>query len=198
MIITIGREYGSGGHDVGAMLSRKLGIVLYDKETLAENAKRLGYYDEIKCFYEEKPADSLLYAIAKSDDNGKMGEKSFKHIKEVTENQDCVVIGRCANYVFRNEQEHISVFVHADMDKRIKRIAQNNNISEKEAQKLIDETDKKRAEFHKQYTSENWGDSKGYQLCIDSGMIGIEQTVDLICDYITAKRQWRQSGKQRI
>nr|WP_315020577.1 cytidylate kinase-like family protein [uncultured Aminipila sp.] len=195
MIITIGREYGSGGHDVGAMLSGKLGIVLYDKENLAENAMRLGYYDEIKGFYEEKPADSLLYVIAKSDENGKMGEKPFKHIKEVTADQSCVIIGRCANYIFRNEEEHISVFIHADMDKRIKRIAQNNNISEKQAKNLICETDKKRAEFHNQYTRENWGDSRGYQLSIDSGMIGIEQTVDLICDYIAAKRQWRQSGK---
>lgn len=198
MIITIGREYGSGGHDVGEMLSGKLEIVLYDKENLAENAKRLGYYDEIKFFYEEKPADSLLYAIAKSDDNGKMREKPFRHIKEIMGEQSCVIIGRCGNFIFRDEEEHISVFIHADIDKRIKRIARNNNISEKEAKNLIVETDQKRAEFHNQYTSENWGDSRGYQLSIDSGMIGIEQTVDLICDYIAAKRQWRQSGKSRV
>lgn len=195
MIITIGREYGSGGHDVGQMLSEKLGIILYDKENLAENAKRLGYYQEIKFFYEEKPTDSLLYAIAKREDDGKIREKPFEYIKEVTEGQSCVIIGRCANFIFRNEEEHISIFIHADIDKRIKRIARNNGIGEKEAKKLIDETDKKRAEFHNQYTSENWGDSRGYQLSVDSGMIGIERTVDLICDYIAAKRQWRQSGK---
>lgn len=195
MIITIGREYGSGGHDVGQMLSEKLGIMLYDKENLAENAKRLGYYQEIKFFYEEKPTDSLLYAIAKSEDEGKIREKPFNHIKEVTKGQSCIIIGRCANFIFRNEEEHISIFIHADMNKRIKRIAQNNDISEKEAKKLIDETDRKRAEFHNQYTSENWGDSRGYQLSVDSGMIGIEHTVELICNYIAAKRQWRQSGK---
>ncbi|MHC1721946.1 MAG: AAA family ATPase [Aminipila sp.] len=195
MIITIGREYGSGGHDIGEMLSEKLGIVLYDKENLAEAAKKSGYYNEIKFFYEEKPADSLLYAIAKSDYDGKMGEKSFKHIREIAEEQSCVIIGRCANFIFRNEEEHVSVFIHADRYKRIKRIERNNNISEKEAKKLVEETDKKRGEFHNQYTGEDWGDSRGYQLSIDSGMIGIEQTVDLICDYITAKRQWRPSGK---
>lgn len=195
MIITIGREYGSGGHDVGEMLAKKLGIALYDKEILAENAKKRGYYDEVKSFYEERPADSLLYIISKEEDDGRLSQKPFKHIKEVVKENSCVIIGRCANYIFRDEDEYVSVFIHADIEKRIKRIARNNSISEKKAKMSIYETDKKRAEFHTQYTGENWGDSRDYQLSIDSGMIGVEQTVSLIYEYIVAKRQWRQSGK---
>lgn len=195
MIITIGREFGSGGHDIGEMLAKKLNLAFYDKEDLAENAKKLGFYDEVNSFYEEKPADSLLYVIAKEEDDGKLSKKSFEHIKDVAKEKPCVIIGRCANSIFRNEVDHISVFVHANIEKRIKRIASTNNINEKKAKKLICETDKKRAEFHNQYTGEKWGDSRGYQLSIDSGMIGIEQTVGLICDFIEARGQWRQSGK---
>lgn len=195
MIITIGREYGSGGHDIGEMLAKKLNLAFYDKDDLAENAKSLGFYDEVRSFYEEKPADSLLYIISKGEDNGKLSRKSFEHIKDVAKEKPCVIIGRCANFIFRDEEEHVSVFVHANMEKRTKRIARTNNIDEKKAKALIIETDKKRAVFHNQYTGESWGDSRGYQLSIDSGMIGIEQTVSLICDFITAKRQWRQSGK---
>lgn len=197
MIITIGREYGSGGHDVGERLAEKLGIVLYDKDDLAEKLKSLGDYEEVKSFYEERPANSLLYVIAREEDR-KMNEKPFEQIKSITENQSCVIIGRCANVIFRNEEEHISVFVHADLEKRIKRIAGTNHISEKEAELLIRETDKRRDEFHNQYTGENWGDSRGYQLSVDSGMIGIEQTVQLICDYMEAKKWWRDCGRQGI
>lgn len=195
MIITIGREYGSGGHDIGEMLAKKLKMAFYDKERLAQIAKNLGYYDELKSFYKEEPADSLLYAIAKEEGGSRFSKKPFEHIEQVAKEEPCIIIGRCANFIFRNEEEHVSIFIHADLDKRVKRIAYSNNISEKKAKALIDETDKKRAEFHKQYTGENWGDSRGYQLTVDSGMIGIEQTVGLICDYITAKRQWRQNGE---
>ncbi|QAT43867.1 cytidylate kinase-like family protein [Aminipila luticellarii] len=198
MIITIGREYGSGGHDIGEMLAEKLGIVLYDKEDLAERSKILGYYEEEKTFYEEQPANSLLYAISKGEENGKMSAKPFKHIKEITENQACVIIGRCANVIFREEVEHISVFVHADLFKRAERIADTNHISKKEAELLIRQTDKRRAEFHHQYTGEDWGDSRGYQLSVDSGRIGIEGAVQVICDYMEAKRRWENGGKQGI
>lgn len=197
MIITIGREYGSGGHDIGEMLAEKLGIMLYDKDNLAQKAKALGCYDEVQSFYEEQPANSLLYAISKGEESQNMGQKPFKHIKQMVGDQSCIIIGRCANVIFRNEQEHISIFIHADIEKRVKRIAAANDISEKKAQLLIRETDKRRAEFHNQYTGENWGDSRGYQLSADSGMIGIDQTVELICDYINARKRW-ECGNQRI
>lgn len=195
MIITIGREYGSGGHDIGEMLSKKLGLEFYDKKKLAEYAKQQGVYDEVKSFYEEDPVNSLIYALYKSEENNNLGKKSFEQIRLLVGKNPCIIIGRCANYIFKDYDEHISVFIHSDIEKRVKRIAKTNNIDEKKALSLINETDKKRAEFHKQYTNQIWGESRGYNLCIDSGLIGLEQTVDMIYNYIKAKQEWRKSGK---
>ena len=195
MIITIGREYGSGGHDIGEMLSKKLELEFYDKKTLANYAKQQGVYDEVKSFYEEDPVNSLIYALYKSEENYNLGKKSLEQIRMLIGKKPCIIIGRCANYIFKENNEHISIFIHSDIEKRVKRIAETNNIDEKKALALINETDKKRAEFHKQYTNQIWGDSRGYNLCIDSGSIGLEQTVDFICDYIRAKKEWQNSGK---
>ena len=195
MIVTIGREYGSGGHDIGEMLSEKLGLEFYDKKKLAEYAKQQNVYDEVKSFYEEDPVNSLIYALYKSEENNNLGKKSFEQIRMLIKDKPCIIIGRCANYIFKDNGEHISIFIHADIDKRVKRISQTNNIDEKKSLTLINETDKKRAEFHKQYTNQIWGDSRGYNLCIDSGSIGLKHSVDFICDYIKAKKEWQNSGK---
>ncbi|QIB70573.1 cytidylate kinase-like family protein [Aminipila butyrica] len=195
MIITIGREYGSGGHDIGEKLAEKLGVELYDKEYLAERLKELGDYEEVQTFFEEKPANSLLYAIAREEADDRLSRKPFEEIRRLIGTRPCVLVGRCANAIFRQQEDHISVFVHADLDWRIQRIAQSNGISEKATKVLIQETDRGRAEFHRQYTGEEWGDSRGYQLSLDSGRIGIQQAAELILAYGEASWRWKEDNK---
>lgn len=194
MIITIGREYGSGGHDIGEKLAERMGIALYDKTFLAEQLKALGDYEEIQTFFEEKPANSLLYVIAREEEDDRLSRKPFEKIRNLVGNGPCVLVGRCANVIFRHQENHIGVFVHADLDLRIQRIAAANDLSEKAARRLIQETDRGRSEFHRQYTGEEWGDSRGYQLSLDSGRIGIDQAVDGVLAYAEASRRWKESG----
>ncbi|SEW27791.1 cytidylate kinase-like family protein [[Clostridium] fimetarium] len=188
MIISIGREYGSGGHEIGKKLAKKYGIKFYDKQALIKIAKENGYYDEIISFYEEKPVNSLLYAIAMNSYSDEIGEKQFEIIKKITKLESCVIIGRCSNYIFKRNDNFTSVFIHADIEKRIRRVTDIYENHVKNIRSVIENTDKQRASFHNYYTDENWGDSRNYQLTIDSGEIGIDASVELISDFIENKK----------
>jgi len=188
MIITIGREYGSGGHEIGEKLAQKYGIRFYDKQALIKIAKENGYYDEIISFYEEKPVNSLLYAIAMNSYSEVIGKRQFETIEEIAELESCVLIGRCSNYIFKGNDNSTSVFIHADIEKRIRRVTDIYKNNGKNIRSLIENTDKKRASFHNYYTEENWGDSRNYQLTIDSGEIGIDASVELISNFIEKRK----------
>jgi len=188
MIITIGREYGSGGHEIGEKLARKYGIKFYDKQALIKIAKENGYYDEIISFYEEKPVNSLLYAIAMNSYSEVIGKRQFETIEEIVGLESCVLIGRCSNYIFKGNDNSTSVFIHADIEKRMGRVTDIYKNDAKNIRSLIENTDKKRASFHNYYTEENWGDSRNYQLTIDSGEIGIDASVELISNFIEKRK----------
>ena len=188
MIITIGREYGSGGHEIGEKLARKYGIKFYDKQALIKIAKENGYYDEIISFYEEKPVNSLLYAIAMNSYSEVIGKRQFETIEEIVGLESCVLIGRCSNYIFKGNDNSTSVFIHADIEKRMRRVTDIYKNDGKNIRSLIENTDKKRASFHNYYTEENWGDSRNYQLTIDSGEIGIDASVELISNFIEKRK----------
>ena len=188
MIITIGREYGSGGHEIGEKLARKYGIKFYDKQALIKIAKENGYYDEIISFYEEKPVNSLLYAIAMNSYSEVIGKRQFETIEEIVGLESCVLIGRCSNYIFKGNDNSTSVFIHADIEKRMRRVTDIYINDTKNIRTLIENTDKKRASFHNYYTEENWGDSRNYQLTIDSGEIGIDASVELISNFIEKRK----------
>jgi len=188
MIITIGREYGSGGHEIGEKLAQKYGIKFYDKQALIKIAKENGYYDEIISFYEEKPVNSLLYAIAMNSYSEVIGKRQFETIEEIAELESCVLIGRCSNYIFKGNDNSTSVFIHADIEKRMRRVTDIYKNDGKNIRSLIENTDKKRASFHNYYTEENWGDSRNYQLTIDSGEIGIDASVELISNFIEKRK----------
>jgi len=188
MIISIGREYGSGGHEIGLRLAKNYGIKFYDKQALIQIAKENGYYDEIISFYEEKPVNSLLYAITMNSYFGEIGKKPFEIIKKIADLESCVMIGRCSNYIFKDNDNATSIFIHADNKKRIQRVTEIYKNNEKNIKSVIENTDKQRAAFHNYYTDEKWGDSRNYQLTIDSGVIGIEASVELISDFIKKKK----------
>lgn len=187
MIITIGREYGSGGHEIGQKLAQKYKIKFYDKEALVNVAKENGYYDEIVSFYEEQPVNSLLYAIARNSSFGMIGKKQFEIIKKIAEQESCVIIGRCGNYILKENTDMTSVFIHADIEKKICRVTDIYQNHSKNVRTLIEKTDKQRAMYYNYYTDKHWEDSSNYQLTIDSGQIGIDASVDLISDFVEKK-----------
>ena len=187
MIITIARQCGSGGHEIGKELASRLGLELYDRKKLEEEAKKLGKLDENKEFFQEKAVNSLLYSIAVSYGESNPMEKSFELIRELTQQKSAVIIGRCSGAIYANDPEATTVFLHADKDCRIKRVMERDGINEKKAAKLIKEVDEKRASFHKFCTVKEWEDANQYQLSIDTGKLDISDAADMIINYINAK-----------
>jgi len=187
MIITIARQCGSGGHEIGKELASRLGLELYDRKKLEEEAKKLGKLDENKEFFQEKAVNSLLYSIAVSYGESNPMEKSFELIRELTQQKSAVIIGRCSGAIYANDPEATTVFLHADKDCRIKRVMERDGINEKKAAKLIKEVDEKRASFHKFCTGKEWEAPSQYQLSIDTGKLDISDAANMIINYINAK-----------
>ena len=189
MIITIARQCGSGGHEIGKELTSRLGLELYDRKKLEEEAKKLGKLDENKEFFQEKAVNSLLYSIAVSYGASNPMERSFELIRELTQQKSAVIIGRCSGAIYANDPDATTIFLHADKDCRIKRVMKRDGIDEKKAAKLIKEVDEKRASFHKFCTGKEWGDADQYQLSIDTGKLDISDAADMIINYINAKNR---------
>lgn len=168
-------------------LASRLGLELYDRKKLEEEAKKLGKLDENKEFFQEKAVNSLLYSIAVSYGDSNPMEKSFELIRELTQQKSAVIIGRCSGAIYANDPEATTVFLHADKDCRIKRVMERDGINEKKAAKLIKEVDEKRASFHKFCTGKEWEDASQYQLSIDTGKLDISDAADMIINYINAK-----------
>ena len=199
-IITIGRQYGSGGHEIGQKLAKELGIKCYDKELLDRAAKESGICQELFEHHDERPTNSFLYSLVMDTYsmngaasgytemplNYKVFLAQFNAIKQIAKEGPCVMIGRCADYALADFDNCISIFVHADMDKRIKRIASKYALTEAKARDQILKTDKKRASY---YSDKKWGDGSSYNMCIDSGVCGIDGTVQLIKDFVALKEK---------
>lgn len=197
-IYTIGREFGSGGREVGEKLAAKLGIKLYDKELLQQAAKDSGFCEEIFENHDEKPTNSFLYSLVMDTYsvsgysaapfldmplNHKVFLAQFETIKKIAEKESCVIVGRCADYALSDNPDCINIFIHADLDVRIKNVSRNLNITENKARDIINKTDKQRASYYNYYTSKKWGDSKSYNLSLDAGKLGIDNCVEMIMKF---------------
>lgn len=197
-VYTIGREFGSGGRDIGAALAEKLGVKCYDKELLAEAAKESGFCAEIFENHDEKPTNSFLYSLVMDTYsfggyssapfldmplNHKVFLAQFDTIKKIAEKESCVIVGRCADYALSDNPNCINVFVHADLEYRVGRVAKALNISDNKARDTIHKTDKQRASYYNYYTSKKWGDCRGYDMTLDSGRIGVDGCVEMILSY---------------
>lgn len=187
LILTVGRQSASGGHEIGKKIAGRLGIAFYDKKVLMEMA-RGDACEEIRAFYEEQPVNSLLYALAMEMDQEKLGQAPFSQIHRLAEKESCVIIGRCSSYIFRRDPEAVSLFIHADRQVRIERMAANEGISLKKAENLVDKTDRDRAAFYQYYTRRQWDRASEYELCLDSGKLGIDGTVDAVVDYLKRRK----------
>ena len=197
-IYTIGREFGSGGREVGEKLAAKLGIKLYDKELLQQAAKDSGFCEEIFENHDEKPTNSFLYSLVMDTYsvsgysaapfldmplNHKVFLAQFETIKKIAEKESCVIVGRCADYALSDNPDCINIFIHADLDVRIKNVSRNLNITENKARDIINKTDKQRASYYNYYTSKKWGDSKSYNLSLDAGKLGTDNCMEMILKF---------------
>lgn len=193
-IITIGREFGSGGREIGQKLSEALGFNFYDKELLEHTAKESGLCEEILKHHDEKRTASFLYSLVLEPYNAGMAGAPYSDmpidqkvflaqydtIKKLAENGNGIFVGRCADYVLGDNENVLSVFIHADNDFKVKRIMEKYDLPERKAMDLITRKNKQRATFYNYYTSKKWGNAKSYDLCIDSSRLGIDATVELI------------------
>lgn len=188
MIITIARQCGSGGHEIGKELASRLGLELYDRKRLEQEAKNIGKFEENKDFFREKAVNSLLYSIAVSYGESNPMNKSFELIRELTQGKQAVIIGRCSGAVYEEDPDATTIFLHADRKCRIRRVMERDKISEKEATRMVKEVDEKRASFHKFCTGKAWEDASQYQLSIDTGRVDISDAADMIVNYIHSKK----------
>lgn len=200
-IITIGRQYGSAGREIGYKIAEDFGIKLYDKEMLARAAKESGICEEIFETHDEKPTNSFLYSLVMDtysmgytgntyNDmpiNHKVFLAQFDTIKKIADEGPCILVGRCADYALENYDNMVSVFIHADLDARISRISRIYDLPANKAKDRIIKADKKRASYYNYYTNKRWGDADSYELCLNSSKLGIEGTAKAIEQYILFK-----------
>ncbi len=193
LIITIGRQYASGGHEIARELSELLGIKMYDKELIDLASKESGLSEEILKAYDEKPTNSFLYSLslgAYSFENTFSGsptmplvDKVFAAqadiIKKIAEKESCIFVGRCANSILRDNDDVLSVFIHTDLERRIDRVCEFNNCTRAQAADEIRKADKKRANYYNYFSDLKWGSATSYDLCIDSH-IGYDNAAQLI------------------
>ena len=191
-IITIGRQFGSGGKEVGIRVAKELGIPCYDEELLRAAAKKSGLCEKIFENFDERPK-SLLYSIAMDSymfslpgtGAGDSLEQqvylaTFDTIRHLAEEGPCVLIGRCADYALADNPNRLSLFIYAPMDVRIARVAERQELTLEKAKALIVRTDKRRASYYEYYSSKKWGAVESYDYCLDSSYLGLGGTVELI------------------
>ena len=201
LIITIGRECGSGGRHIGRQLADELGIKCYDKELLNEAAKNSGFCRELFETHDEKPTSSLLYSLVMDTYslgystsayldmplNHKIFMAQFDTIKHLANQESCVIIGRCADYALAGYPNVVTVFVTADEDVKIRTLMDRYQISEAKAKDLMIKTDKKRASYYNYYSNKRWGDSRSYDLCINSSKVGMEGAIHIIKEFVKVR-----------
>lgn len=207
-VITIGREYGSGGRQIGIRLADELGIKCYDKELLAIAAKESGISEELFKNHDERPTNSFLYSLVMDTYslgystssfidmplNQRVFMAQYDSIKKLADSESCVIVGRCADYALKEHPNCISVFIKADIEARVKRIMRLYEYKEDKARDLIIKTDKKRANYYNFYSNKKWADSRSYDLCLDSSSLGIDGSVKLIKEYVDMRLHFPNKG----
>lgn len=204
VVITIARQYGSGGRTVGEMLANKLGIHFYDKELMKLASDESGINEALFVNADEKVKSTKLFNIAKSAYHGELippesddftsSDNLFNYqakiIRKLAEDgESCVIMGRAADYVLKDYDNVLSVFVHAPKDFCMEQAAKKHSMSEKELERYIAKTDRHRAGYYKYHTGREWTDARNYDLCLDSSKLGFERCVEEIIAYMNVRFQ---------
>ena len=193
MIISIGRQHGSGGREIARLLAQELGIKCYDKEIVDEAAKHSDFSRDLINAYDEKRMSAFMlhaggYGLNENFRlNMQVVSAQFDAIREIASKGDCIFVGRCADYILRDRSDLVSVFILGDMDERLKCLERRQGLDVATARKKIKEVDKVRSSFYKYYSDQVWGDEQNYDLCINSSRLGVEGTVKVIMDYIKTR-----------
>lgn len=202
-IITIGRQFGSAGREIGRMVAKDLDIPLYDKEMLDRAAKESGICQELFETHDEKPTNSFLYSLVMDTYslgfnaggytdmpiNHKIFLAQFDAIKKIANEGPCILVGRCADYALEDYDNLLSIFVHADMDVRIRRIARIYDLTDAKAKEMIIKTDKSRSSYYNYYSNKKWGSADSYHMCLDSSVLGLRGTADAIEKLVEIKER---------
>lgn len=197
-VITISRQYGSGGREIGAKLAEKFGVPFYDNELITRAAKESGYAEAAFHNAETKATNSLLYSIAMGMSSYGNQEIGFTQlslddriylaqsdvIRKVAEEGPCVIVGRCADYILKDYENVINIFVYADMEFRKERAIRMDGLDPKRAEEEIIKMDKRRGNYYNYHSGEKWGKATNYHLSVKSSHIGIDNTVDCIKAFI--------------
>lgn len=190
LVVTISREYGSGGHHVGKLLSEKLGVDFYDKELITLVAKESGFSEEFISENEQKLPGSLLYQMIMQDYEAPL-DKSMSYddalfvaqsrvIRRIAGQQSCVIVGRCADFILKGRPNTVNVFLFADTSHKVERAVAEYGISGEKAAEVIAETDMARKEHYFHYTGQQWGASRNYTITVDTGKVSVDKVVDMI------------------
>ena len=198
-VITIGRQFGSGGREIGLRLARELNIPFYDRELLQKAAEESGLCEKIFDNFDEKPKsvlysivmDSYMFAVPGTNAGESLEQQvylaTYNTIRRIADQGPCVIIGRCADYALADHPETLKLFIDAPMEVRLKTVETRENLSAEKAKALIARTDKRRAAYYEYYCSQKWGGVDSYDFCIDSSAFGIDGSVKLIKHMIEMK-----------
>lgn len=198
LVITISREYGSGGHKLGEMLAKELGIAFYDRELITLVASESNFSEEFISKNEQRMPGSLLYQMIMQDYEAPL-DKSLsaddalfvaqsRVIRRISSEEPCVIVGRCADYILKDRPNTVNVFLYADMPHKVKRAVAEYGIAEERAASVIADTDRSRKEHCLQYTGRQWGDSRNYNVSFDTGVFSLEQIVAFLKNISDNKR----------
>ena len=189
VIITIGREFGSGGREIGMKLAEKLGIPFFDKEIIRKAAEDSGIVESVMDYYDEHHTSpifatgSILFDIYQMPMSDRVYLEQTKAIKSIAEKGSCVIVGRCADVILEKNPGLMRIFICADMEDRVARKRDVlKDKSDAQIESHIRSVDKKRAKYYGYYTDKKWGEAKHYDICINSSLLGIDGTVDMIAD----------------
>ncbi len=196
-IITIARGFGSGGRTIGKMLSEDLGIKYYDKDLIRLASEESGINERFFGLVDEKLKGSFIRkgGIYKGDlispdsseftSDQNLFNYQAKIIKQLADKEPAIIVGRCADYILRDRDDVIRVFIYSDMATAIKNVVDMYGVTEKEARKMIEKTDKERSEYFKHYTGLDWENAKNYNLCLDTSRLSYDECVEIIKGYIS-------------
>ena len=196
IVVTVSREFGSGGRIIGKMVADKLGIPYYDREIIELSAQSAGFSKEFVENNEQKVKNKFFHNFIYAGDymNGysgtvhvSMADKLFisscETIEKIAENS-CVIVGRCADFVLKDRKDVFNIFIYADLEHKVKRAVEKYGVKPDKAKQEVKRTDKHRANHYEYYTERKWGERNNYHLCVNSGLIGVENCAELIADAV--------------
>ena len=203
-IVTIGRQFGSGGYTIGKMLAERLGVTCYDKELLNLAAKESGLAAEVVETHDEKPINSFFYSLVVDNSvsrginnyvdlplNQRVFLAQFETIQNIAKKESCVIIGRCADYALADFPDVTNIFICANLSDRVKRIAKRFEVSDDKAMDMITKNDKKRSSYYNYYSDKKWGVANTYDLTLNSSNLTPESAVELILSFLKARDEKR-------